>query len=170
MLGEQDVETQEGVAYKKYDVVYMPEHPDAWQNGCVPFHRFVFEHHLGRFLLPWEGVQHINGDSLDNRIENLKIVGEHARDRACEECGKTYTPDKSWSKFCSPTCAAFRRRKVERPSKAELQKLVWEIPSVRIAERLGVSDRLIKKWCDAEGISKPPRGYWARKSAQDVSF
>lgn len=37
-------------------------------------HRHVMEEHLGRELEPFEHVYHINGDSLDNRVENLIVI------------------------------------------------------------------------------------------------
>jgi hypothetical protein len=56
-----------------------------------------------------------------------------------------------------------KRRKVVRPSKEELLKLLWEKPTMQISKQFGVSDVAISKWAKAYGISKPPRGYWAKK-------
>lgn len=45
-------------------------------------HRHVMEQHLGRRLTRAERVHHINGDRLDNRIENLRLYesqAEHMR-------------------------------------------------------------------------------------------
>ncbi|MBD2254409.1 group I intron-associated PD-(D/E)XK endonuclease [Nostoc parmelioides] len=54
-------------------------------------------------------------------------------------------------------------RKVVRPSKEELEKLVWEKPTAQIGKDFGVSDKSVEKWCKAYGIDKPPRGYWAKQ-------
>ena len=58
-----------------------------------------------------------------------------------------------------------KTRKVERPSKEELFKLIWEIPTIHIAKKYKVSDKAISKWCKIYEIVKPPRGYWTKFSA-----
>lgn len=51
-------------------------------------------------------------------------------------------------------------QKIDWPTKEELYKLVWEMPSEKVAKTLGVTGGAIKYWCDIYEIKKPPLGYW----------
>lgn len=52
---------------------------------------------------------------------------------------------------------------IKKPSKKELQKLIWKKPMTHLSKQFGVSDKVIGNWCKSYGISKPPPGYWAKK-------
>lgn len=56
----------------------------------------------------------------------------------------------------------FYKRKVIRPSKEDLEKLIWENPTIKLAKKFGVSDKAIERWCIGYNIKKPPRGYWTK--------
>lgn len=57
-------------------------------------------------------------------------------------------------------------RKVQRPSKEELEKLIWEFPMTTLSKKFGVSDNAIRKWAQSYGIKTPHQGYWLKKCAK----
>lgn len=83
-----------------YRFIWTPE-------GYRREHRMVMERVLGRPLLDTEVVHHINGDRLDNRPENLKLIEsnsahqlehiadgtshiERSRVEVCADCGDNF--------------------------------------------------------------------------------
>jgi hypothetical protein len=63
-------QTYKGAKYKK---VLAPESPMADAKGTVYEHRLVMSEMLGRPLVKGENVHHKNGDTFDNRTENLEL-------------------------------------------------------------------------------------------------
>jgi len=73
---------------------YCPNHPNATQSACVLEHRLVMEGILGRILDKSEVVHHKNGDTLDNRPENLEVFVSNGAHLAVSLEGKC----PKWSK------------------------------------------------------------------------
>lgn len=66
----------------------------------------------------------------------------------CMDCGKEITSDAIRCKECSQKA----RRKVERPSREELKKLIRNKSMVEVGRLFGMSDNGIRKWCIAENL------------------
>lgn len=67
--------------YYKYIQILKPDYPFSTKSGYILEHRFVMEQHINRCLNPNEAIHHINGNPLDNRIENLLLTtkSEHCK-------------------------------------------------------------------------------------------
>ena len=87
---------------------------------------------------------------------------------SCKVCKKVFKPKNRGGKYCSYACAQKSAEKILWPSKEELEKLVWGMPTSQLAKQLGVSDKAIDKRCKKLGIDKPPRGYWAKLKANQA--
>lgn len=71
----------------------------------------------------------------------------------CLDCGVKI---EKYSTRCS-ACEAKRKRKVTRPSRDELKKLIRTKSFVEIAKMFGVTDNSIRKWCIAENLPSKKR-------------
>jgi hypothetical protein len=119
-------------------------------------------------------LDHINGVSNDNRIENLRIVcpncaatldthcGRKLRlsERECALCGTSFLPRYASHRYCSTWCGQRHdrpelrgprpeARKVERPP---IQQLIAEVEAMgycTVGRKYGVSGNAIRKWLRA---------------------
>jgi Zn finger protein HypA/HybF involved in hydrogenase expression len=127
-------------------------------------------------------LDHINGISNDNRLENLRLLCPNCHSQtatfagrrlhyrrinifSCSQCHTAITKHSRLGlcKKCASIRLNFTKRKVERPSREELAKLIWSKPTTLIAKDFSVSDKAVEKWCKSYRIEKPPRGYWTKQ-------
>lgn len=125
----------------------------------------------------WQGkpitmvMDHINGVNDDNRIENLRMLCPNCNsqqstfcrgrffsqpiakeDKKCSQCNsRIHCQTKTY--LCKE-CNGIKQRKVPRPSKEELEKLVSENSMVSLGKKFGVSDNAVRKWMRQYGLLK----------------
>lgn len=125
-------------------------------------------------------LDHINGVSNDNRLENLRFLCPNCHSQTdtfagrnkkykkhtntCSQCSIPISSRASTCKKCSKPMPKHSLRKVIRPDKETLETLLWEMPTTHIASKFCVTDKAVEKWCKSYGLKKPPRGYWTAKN------
>jgi hypothetical protein len=104
-------------------------------------------------------LDHINGISNDNRLENLRMLCPNCnsqqktfsgrnRKRREYRCIKCNNETKINRKYCNEcrNKQNFNKRKVERPSIEQLLKEIKETNYCAVGRKYGVSDNAIRKW------------------------
>jgi Zn finger protein HypA/HybF involved in hydrogenase expression len=121
-------------------------------------------------------LDHINGITTDNRLENLRFLCPNCHSQTPTYCGRNQKKVRK-RKFCPDCnievaphatrckkCFYLSNRKVERPSKEQLEKDVWSNTLEIVSKKYGVSKNVISKWAKQYNITRPLRGYWNRKN------
>ncbi len=101
--------------------------------------------------------------------EKNKFVAKKKKkcfNKVCPVCLEKFSSIIEDQHCCSLRCNGILQRKIERPSKDELKIMLWQMPTVKIASRFGVTDKAIEKWAKGYELLKPPRGYWTKTTSR----
>lgn len=117
----------------------------------------------------WNGKQiklqlhHKNGKHSDNRKENLQILCPNCHTQTenwgnkrnviikrCPDCGCEIGKRSHYCRRC--VLSHNKVRNIQRPSFDELRSLICEFSFKEIAEKYGVSDSSVRKWCKKYGL------------------
>lgn len=94
----------------------------------------------------------LDAESSRNKINefiefNEAEVNQHLLEpKNCKLCGKEYQPCKRNRQYCSENCYQHASRKVERPSREQLEKELSKMSFLKVGRKYGVSDNAIRKW------------------------
>lgn len=127
-------------------------------------------------------VHHKDGNGENNLLENLELLCPNCHSQTdnfrvkrgkynCKICNIDISHyEYATHRVVCDECVLIVKqkpkmtiRKVKRPEKEVLEKEIWEISTIQLSKKYGVSDKAISKWCKWYNIPKPPRGYWAKK-------
>lgn len=64
----------------------------------------------------------------------------------CKNCGIEFIKKEKGLQYCSPVCWSLHNRKVNRPTKEELQLLIQDHSWTSLGKQFGVSDNSVRKW------------------------
>lgn len=100
-------------------------------------------------------LEHKNGISNDNRIENLEFLCPNCHSQTDTFAGRSLNKHKIKPSEINPNwrnAPKYKTRKVNRPIKETLEKEIKTNTMVSLGKKYGVSDNAVRKWCQSYGI------------------
>lgn len=128
-----------------YILARTPEHPNRTAGGYVRLHRLVMERHLDRLLTSEEVVDHLDGDTSDNRIRNLVLYPSNAEHLRATLRGRHSAEDR------------LPRDQREQQRRAAVQRALDRVEAIHrergSGERLSLSE--LDQWIDELATGAP---------------
>lgn len=100
-------------------------------------------------------------DKINNKINVIefdyhgfakeKLQQKPAKKDKCS-CGEDKTIQAKLCKKCNSKLPKLDKRRPNRPTKEELEKLIQSLPMTTVGKNIGVSDNAVRKWCIEYGI------------------
>lgn len=135
------------------------------------------------FRIKWSDYQKLSSDDKNSVVQSIKeflgVSNKYDYDRIMAEC-IAIQQEKFNKEHTCPLCGGYKDKKSEKCfkcemesrkimpiAKEELQRMIFEMPIVKLSEKLNVSHKLIEKWCRQFNIEKPEKGYWMKKQYEN---
>ena len=114
-------------------------------------------------LSEWSSfVDRLNNTQTKVDFDYFTYVPKIKSKNLCE-CGKVICRSSSKCKKCNGTTHKLKHTpELDLINIEDLQKRLWEVSTVQLAKEYGLSDKGLANRIKKLGLTKPPRGYWAK--------
>lgn len=162
-----EIKLASGLMGKYYQYFIDKEHPLAYSNGAVYYHRHVASIKLGRWLEHDEIAHHVDENKVNNNPGNIEILSEieHKRKHTetisgitdfCGNCSKElFLRAFEFNKrnYCSNTCRSLDSIKDKTITKEILEELMPKLSWRELGSIFNYSDTGIKKRAKSLGCN-----------------